>query len=188
MRSHTRKSLAIYACLTALMGAAGAQADQGDWYLGGSGDVTWLRHSDTGGGANLDVGYRFMPNMRAEAEVGYHNTPGESGYADSYYFSYMGDVYYDFNQLAFSPDSSHWRIVPYIGGGLGAASYHYGQSNFANTFHHNDTDFAYQGLAGVTLVSDAMPNLDWVLGYRYVGVDANDIQANNIELGVRWHF
>lgn len=180
----------MYVCLVSLMSAGSTYADAGanGWYVGGSGDVTWLEHSDTGGGGNIDIGYRIAPDIRLEGEVGYHDAAGESGHPDQHYFTYMGNAYYDFNQLAYAPASAGWRMVPYIGGGIGMASINNGNSNFANTFHHHDDEFAYQGMAGVSFICDSMPNADWVLGYRYQGADENSIEANNIELGVRFHF
>jgi len=176
-------------CL-AIMGAGAAQAeiiDNGNWYAGISGDLTWLDHSGTGGGVNLDLGYRIMPDIRLEGEAGYHNVPGDSGYTDTHYFTYMGNAYYDFNKFTFTPTGT-LRIVPYLGAGLGVAEASFGNSTVANTFHHHDTDFAYQGMAGITLACSSMPNIDWSLGYRYLGETDNDVSANNVELALRYHF
>lgn len=161
------------------------QADTG-WYTGISGDLTWISHSKTGGGFNVDAGYRLDPNVRVEGEFGYHNAPGDTGYSDTYYFTYMANGYYDFNQYGVSTNGM--RITPYLGAGIGVADYRFGQSNFANTFHHHNTDFAYQGMAGLNFICDSMPNVDWVLGYRYTGAGTDDIEANNLEIGLRYHF
>jgi hypothetical protein len=174
--------------LAFVLSAGAVQANGAGWYTGVSGDLTWLQHSDTGAGVNVDLGYKIEPSLRLEGEVGYHNAPGKSGYADTYYFTYMANGYYDFDQFSVRPDNSGLRITPYLGAGIGIAQYHSGQSNFANTFHNHDTDFAYQGMAGVSFVADSMPNTDWAVGYRYTGAGSNDIEANNIEFGLRYHF
>jgi len=103
-----------------------------------------------------------------------------------HYFTYMGDVYYDFRTV-FSPLSSGSQIIPYIGGGMGDAAVHFGSSTFANTFHHHENEFAYQGMTGLTFVSASMPNTDWAIGYRYLGTDNHNVHANNLELGIRFH-
>lgn len=154
-----------------------------NWYGGLSGDLTWLRHSDTGGGGNVDLGYRF-DDFRVEAEAGYHGAGGQSGFGSTHYFTYMGNAYYDFNH-AFSSDS---RIVPYIGAGLGDAAVHFGNSSFTTTFHHHENIFAYQGMAGLEYSAANAPNTTWSLGYRYLGTDSHNLHANNLELGVRLHF
>jgi len=172
--------------VTLMTSSAYAAATQNNWYIGGSGDLTWLRNSDTGGGGNVDLGYAFN-DFRIEAEAGYHAASGSDGFGSTHYFTYMGNVYYDFNTL-FSPSSSGWHIAPYIGAGLGDAAVHFGSSNFSNTFHHHENDFAYQGMAGLNFVSASMPNTDWLIGYRYQGTDSDNIHANSLELGVRFHF
>ena len=95
-----------------------------NWYLGGSGDLTWLRHSTTGGGANANFGYRMgsmsQGDIRIEAEIAYHRASGDSGYSATRYLSYMGNVYYDFNDVL-AMHSGDWSISPYVGGGIGDA-------------------------------------------------------------------
>ncbi len=186
------KFLAVVA-LTAMAAGNASAASQKLWYAGASGDFTWLRHSDMGGGANLRLGYQFPPasygDLRLEAEAGYHGADGDTGYSNTHYFTYMGNLYYDFpNTYALS--NSGWSVSPYIGGGLGMASVRYGNSsnNFTSTFHHHDNTFAWQGMAGLSLTSTSMPNIDWTIGYRYLGTDEHNIHANNAEIGLRYHF
>jgi len=163
------------------------------WYLGASGDLTWLRHSDMGGGGNVQLGYEFWPSnygdFRLEGEAGYHAAGGKDGAGDSHYFTYMGNLYYDFNNMLSSSSSSGWHIVPYIGGGLGDAAIHNGNNvNIVNTFHHHQNDFAWQGMAGLNFTSSSMPRVDWLIGYRYLDTDDNDLHAHNLEVGLRYHF
>src|SRR5262249_41367887 len=95
-----------------------------NWYAGISGDLTWLRNSDTGGGGNVDIGYRF-DDFRIEGEAGYHGAGGQSGFGSTHYFTWMGNVYYDFNRI-FPSSGSGWHVAPYVGGGLGDAQVHFG--------------------------------------------------------------
>jgi opacity protein-like surface antigen len=192
--THALKLLGINACAALLLsGSAYAYAPSTGWYGGVSGDVTWLSHSDTGGGGNVALGYRFAPtnsgDFRLEGEAGYHGADGNSGHGSTHYISYMGNLYYDFTGM-FSTAYNGWAIVPYIGGGIGDAEVHYGSNgnNFSQTFHHHSNDFAYQGMAGLTFVSAAAPNVDWSIGYRYFGTDSSNINANNVEIGLRYHF
>lgn len=194
MKKHLLFLLGAGVCATALLSAGEASAQpapRNDWYLGLSGDLTWMSHSTTGGGGNVDLGYRFSPSnmgdFRLEGEAGYHGAGGKTGYSSTHYITYMGNLYYDFNTI-FSPSASGWHVVPYIGGGLGDAAVHVGHSDLATTFHHHENDFAYQGMAGLTLVDESMPNTDWSVGYRYLGTDGSDVHSNSLELGVRFHF
>lgn len=165
-----------------------AHAD--NWYLGASGDLTWPDHADTGGGGNIDLGYRFgagtMGDFRLEAEAGYHEAPGDSGYGDTRYFTYMGNAYYDFNMNLMSGGTM--AITPYIGGGIGDAQVNYGDSSFSQTFHHHNNTFAYQGMAGLNITDASMPNTNWYIGYRYTGTDDNNLDASNLEVGLRYNF
>jgi hypothetical protein len=189
-----RKLSLLAAGLAALLisaGNASAQTYNGDWYAGLSGDLTWLRHSNMGGGGNIQLGYRFFPSnlgdVRIEAEAGYHEADGSGNYSSTHYFSYMGNVYYDFTGML-PPSSSGFRVVPYVGVGLGDAAIHYGHSSFSGTFHNHDNEFAWNGMVGLRFVTAYMPNADWSLGYRYMGTSGDNIRSNNLELGYTMHF
>ncbi len=146
-----------------------------------SGDYTW-NDGDNGWGGNVAIGTRIWPNtfsnagdFRLEAEFGYHDLD------NSHYFTYMGNLYYDADFMKMS--ASGLRIVPYVGGGLGAATLH-------GDGRESGTAFAYQGLAGLTLRCDSMPSVDWSIGYRYTGsneIHGRDLDADNVELGLRFH-
>ncbi|MBV8938755.1 MAG: outer membrane beta-barrel protein [Alphaproteobacteria bacterium] len=171
--------------LSLMISAAGeACAATNDWYAGISGDVSWLNgHYHTGGGGNVDLGYRFAPtNMgdwRLEGEIGYHTFGGDSGYKDAHYYSYMGNLYYDIGGWNMGM-AKNLQITPYLGAGLGDATVD--KSGHSNSF-------AYQGMAGLNFTSASMPNVDWSLGYRYFATSGNSsVHANNIEAGVKFHF
>jgi opacity protein-like surface antigen len=139
----------------------------------------------------VNLGYRFGQNetgaFRVEAQGGYHAADGEAGFSDTQYFTYMGNLYYDFNTI-FPQPSSGLHIAPYVGGGLGGVAVHLGDDSFSDAFDDTDSEFGYQLMAGVNLVAASMPNTDWVLGYRYLSADDNDFRAHNVELGLRFHF
>ncbi len=194
-------SLSVSAIALTAASSAMAQSDSNDrwanWYASATGDVTWLQGYDTGGGGDVAVGVRFWPSdysdFRLEAEAGYHDV------SSSHYFTYMGNLYYDFNGLN-AGSNSNWKVIPYIGAGMGDATVHLSNSDFAGRYTVHDDAFAYQFMAGVTLENAAMPNTDWLIGYRYFGtedVDGTDnagigesqrLHANNLEVGLRWHF
>ena len=170
---HSLKAFALGTGLAAALLAAPSFAATGPtnaWYAGVSGDLTWMGDSDTGGGANVDIGYRFN-NVRVEGEVGYHDASG--GGDAAHYWSYMGNAYYDFSN---SWSASSWKISPYVGAGIGVADI------------NSDSEFAYQGMAGLHFVSASMPNTTYRLGYRYFGASDNDPNASNLELGANFGF
>ncbi|MDE3060343.1 MAG: outer membrane beta-barrel protein [Pseudomonadota bacterium] len=209
---HSKKISALcVASLTALLAmsahaATYSDSKWGNWYAGISGDLTWMNHTNTGGGGNVDLGYRFWTgttgDLRLEGELGYHGASNSGDFTgNTHYFSYLANAYYDLNN--FRPweggpwSGSGWHLVPYVGAGLGDATVHSGHnaslSNQSFNFRGNVNSFAYDFMAGLTLVSDAMPNTDWSLGYRYFGTtkatdDSGKIHSNNLELGLRFHF
>lgn len=164
-------------------------------YAGISGDFTWPNHSDLGGGGRVTLGGRINPldmgSFRGELEAGYHTADGETGFGDVRYFNYMANAYYD---LASRPSwvmSDSWHMTPYIGAGLGMASIRYGRGDFTSTFHHHTNAFAYQGMAGLAFVAADSPNTEWTVGYRYLGTSREngaELHANNLELGLKYHF
>lgn len=179
-------SLGLLGLCSAAVPAQAAANLQNNWYFGFSGDLTWLRHSNMGGGGNIDLGYQFS-DFRLEGEAGYHGAGGDGGYSSTHYFTYMGNLYYDFNRAG-AVSSAGWHVLPYLGAGLGDAAVHYGSGGVANTFHHHTNNFAYEGMTGLNFVSASMPTTDWNLGYRYLGTDSPNLNSNNLELGVRFHF
>ncbi len=169
-----------------------------EWYWGISGDVTWLTNTDgggTGGGGDIAFGRKFMMNnagnFRGEVEGGFHDV------SDSHYFTYMANLYYDFDLGSSLP----WNLSPYVGAGIGDATLHLGEHNRAGDYNIHGDAFAYQFMAGLNFTTDYfMPNVTWAIGYRYVGSDNQDatdnaginrsdgLGANNIELTARFHF
>jgi hypothetical protein len=185
---------AMYCVICCLAAPAKAASDGNNWYTGISGDITWPNHANTGGGGNAALGYRFAPsnsgNFRLEGEAGYHAANGNSGFGDLHYFNYMGNAYYDFFKFS-KRSESRWHLNPYIGGGLGVTSIHTGKGGFSVTFNHHTNAFAYQGMAGLSFDDVDTPNMQWIIGYRYQGsesVNGIKLHANNVEVGLRYHF
>lgn len=188
---HVKHLLGV-AALSVFGAAAHADTLPPNWYAALSGDLTWMSHADMGGGGNAALGYQFWPSdfgdLRAEGELGYHSAGGSDGWNETHYFTYMGNLYYDFNITRASLDATH--ITPYVGVGLGDTTAHFGNDDSGNAF-------AYQFMAGLTLTPASTPNIDWSLGYRYQGSDSVDnsatgtsasLHANSLELGMRFHF
>lgn len=193
MTNMKNKILGACLCVSAITlanNAAAVPAVRQNWYAGLSGDLTWLKDSDLGGGGQVALGYRFMPtdfgNFRLEGEAGYHTADGKRSTGDTHYISYMGNLYYDFNG-AF-PLGGGVKVSPYIGGGLGDATVHYGHGSISRTFDSHNNEFAYQGMAGLNFTSPTMPNTDWQFGYRYTGSSGHNVDANSLELGLRYNF
>lgn len=197
MKSSIKNLLVATSMLAAVSGAAYADENRpmSDVYGSISGGVTWASHDNTGGGGNLALGVRFLPSnfgdFRAELQGGYRDI------SPSHYFTYMGNLYYDFDSFkSYTP----FKVVPYLGVGLGDATVHFNETDNTGSFTEHDDVFAYQVMAGVNFVVDQMPNTEWFLGYSHLGsenIDATDnagfhtskrLSANNVDLGLRFHF
>lgn len=203
MKSQVKNLLIATSFLAGISGSA-AYADNrapedtrpvSDVYGSISGGVTWASHDNTGGGGNIALGTRFLPSdfgdFRAELQAGYRNI------SPSHYFTYMGNLYYDFDSFkAYTP----WKLVPYLGVGLGDARVHFNETGNGGDFTQNDDVFAYQVMAGVNFTTEQMPNTEWFVGYSHLGSDninATDnlgfhtskrLSANNVDVGLRYHF
>jgi OmpA-OmpF porin, OOP family len=180
------------------------------FYVGASGGASLPRESDLESGAfnveaKQDIGWLGLINfgheygygLRTELEFGYRKNDldtvgGANASGDVNVFTGMVNVLYDLDVP--------WRIVPYVGAGIGAARV---KANGAapvstTTIDDTDTGFAYQVMAGVeyAVTSQLMLNL----GYRYFAVPdltftaANgasvetDYASHNVTLGLRYLF
>ena len=134
------------------------------------------------------LGYQFTPHWRVEAEIGYRNSsfkgintnlgqlPGTSGSIDE--TSYMGHVIYDF-----MPDAG---IHPFLGLGAGAqtvnfnttANLPYAAGGATFTSNSSDTEFAWQGLAGLAFKVSDHWNVD--LTYRYTGGEKSNWNTTTV--------
>jgi OOP family OmpA-OmpF porin len=212
-------ALAGIMAISAATQASAAQTNERwpRWYLGITGDMTFLNDSDItgasrgklsfdmGGGGNLALGYEpalMQPfgSMRFEVETGYHSngidtatvggvTGNGSGSLTAW--TYMANAYYDFR------NSTAW--TPYVGGGVGGAQLNLGNSSGAGNTGDKDNVFAWQLMAGMAYAPVSLPMTDWLIGYRFIDTQdgtfaagASKIkvayEAHNIEAGVRLRF
>ncbi len=171
-------------------------------YLGAGGGFNILSDMDFAGGRNVNadngwaaigtLGYRWGNGLRTELEGGYRSnnatlrTPTPtftSGKVKA--ASIMANALIDLN-LGWN------NIVPYFGGGVGVA-----RPKFEFATGTNDTNFAYQGIAGLTFkVSET---LDAFADYRYFATsgmkttvsgfaNGDEYRSQTVMAGLRWTF
>ncbi|MGA9377688.1 MAG: P44/Msp2 family outer membrane protein, partial [Phormidium sp.] len=134
--------------------------------------------TDTGFSVSGALGYKLR-DIRVEAEFTYaRNDAKEREFNDGtsvriggYFqtFAYMLNAYYDI------PLTKRFR--PYIGGGLGAATFSAEDIVEVNTprFSGSNTAFAYQFKAGIGYqVTD---NVNVFIGYRLLGISGQDFES-----------
>jgi len=180
-------SIALTSLITTLLASTASQAQDSQWYLGGS--IGYNQTSDqtsTGPDRLVEtefdagitttsiVGYNFSDSVRFEGEFAWRRNDGSAlsfngvdrGFtakgAESY--NLVANVFYDFEN-----ESS---ITPYIGAGAGIGflenSFRYGRVDFED----NDTAFVYQGIIGASL-----PVTERIVGF----VDARLLGASGVE-------
>jgi opacity protein-like surface antigen len=199
--------------------ATAASAQSGGFYGRIDTGYSFVREFDGADGDDsyiigAGIGYRFMPNLRADVTIGYRGGyelhqadvigPGSSADADISSWAAMVSIYYDFTNSS--------RFTPYLGGGIGASRNKLGTAtvsqNGANVgFLEGDTktSFAWQLSAGTAI--RLSPGISLDIGYRYmdmgsfesgdsgvisgspVGVTGkDDLRAHEIQVGVRFDF
>ncbi len=163
--------LAAGLMIAGLPGLAHAQ-----WYAGADVGATYTQKAKvTGSNTNLDTGFDWGPvglieggydfgGPRLEFELGYRdsgvNKVGTvNGSGDVGAFSYMVNAAYDF-----LPGRD---LHPFVGLGIGGASLSANgiKQNGIGSYSGSDSEFAYQGFAG--LGYDVAPNWMASLQYRY---------------------
>ncbi|MCP9774878.1 outer membrane beta-barrel protein [Cyanobium sp. WAJ14-Wanaka] len=118
-------------------------------------------------GPNVAIGYVFPGAWRVEAEyLGLFASATDSftynGQPGSISGNRISTNAVQFNVIKDIPTGS--KFVPYIGGGIGFASTHYGVADGSTT----GTTFAGQGKVGVSYVLSK--NTSIYLGYRIIGI------------------
>ena len=169
------------AALAALAGfATSAAASPDGWYgaLDYGGHQPFDSHGTLPNGAevglfqHLDwdafarVGYQFTPNWRVELEGSWredHMKPANGfGYKGNYDdVAGMANLIYDF--------APEWTVHPFIGAGIGADHEYVKERGGGGAFQittTGQTEFAYQGLAGLSWAASDRINID--LTYRYL--------------------
>ncbi|EFH11325.1 outer membrane protein, partial [Teichococcus cervicalis] len=142
---------------------------------------------DAGFAGALALGYGFGNGVRAEIEGNYRQNDVDkiSGYtgfgplrSSGTVRSYgaMFNAYYDFHQL-------NWPVVPYIGAGIGYVWTDYDDvrasaANGGNVrLNGDDGQFAFQGIAGLSLPITAVPGLALTAEYRFMGTLQPDVDS-----------
>ena len=149
------------------------------------------------------IGRRLAHGCRAEIEFAYRNNTGDEwnvngvavGALDGRINSYanMVNLIHDCDSLRIGP------LTPYFGGGVGYAVIDGDFTTAVTTIDIDDTEFAYQGIAGVS--GKFLPNVDFFSEYRFFATtNAQITSANglinesvsyvthNVFLGLRYHF
>lgn len=190
------------------------------WYLGLTGGMTFLNDADIEGGNTGEVqfdegafgavslGYMLpvhmqpFSNMRAELEFGYRtnsidtvqlgNAAATTSGGKAQVLSYMGNVYYDFNNTS--------RVTPYIGAGAGVADVSLDNQGVLGLTDESDVAFAYQFMAGLSYAPTTLPMTEWGIGYRYFAVEGpafksgatsiklDDLSSHGAEVGAKFRF
>jgi outer membrane protein OmpA-like peptidoglycan-associated protein len=188
-------------------GAAMAQQTTG-FYVGGAGGYNILEDADIsritpgvsatfkdGWAASGTAGYGLGNGIRLELEYAYRENKvdklggtGGSGTATSH--AVLTNVLYDF--------ATGTPFTPYVGAGLGVGRVSYDDFRLGGTpFSASSTEFAYQGIAGVSY--GITPNLKIDVDYKYFStldprfqvasarIDS-EYHAHTIFVGLRWEF
>jgi OOP family OmpA-OmpF porin len=178
-----RLTLALATVATLVSGAAMAQGYAG-WYLGARGGATWLDDQsavapggaslgldyETGWGLSGNVGYAFGGPFRLELEVAYRNNDVDSVALGGARLSGAGG---SMNSLAvmlngFFDIQTGTNFVPYIGAGVGYARVTADgitASGLGGSIDEDDSQFAYQGIVGVSYWFS--PEVALTVDYRY---------------------
>jgi outer membrane protein OmpA-like peptidoglycan-associated protein len=159
---------------------AGVNIRQNDsWNVKGS-NIDGKSEYDVGPAGNIYLGYDWG-SFRADAEVSLRTNDvkeakfGGQTFAKNGHFRTIGIMangYYDFDFG--SP------FVPYIGAGVGVAMLDSELKGNGAKFNDFNTQFAYQGIAGVSYNFE--PNIAFNLEYRYFGNTKPTFSDQNIKL------
>lgn len=190
--------------------ASAQQPTTGPYVSLGAG-AQWLNDAKTSGaGVNTKyryetgplvigaLGYGFGNGIRVEGELGYRHSDVKSASTGTATGAtnatdLMLNGLYDFNL--------GWPVTPYVGVGVGGARVRYDSVTIpggSNMIKDSDTDFAYQGIAGVAYAVNENLKID--LGYRYFATTNPSVNTstgtgvtshysdNAVLLSLRWEF
>jgi opacity protein-like surface antigen len=143
---------------------------------------------------SLGLGYAMGGGFRLEGEVAhrFNQLDTSSGLVidgDVHAWAAMLNAYFDFN--------ADGAVQPYVGLGVGAARVNANATDGFDSLDDQDTNFAYQGMAGVAFAVSDQLSLD--VGYRYFAAPdleftstAGDVTADYEHhaamVGLRWQF
>ena len=189
-----------------------AQAGTNGFYVGGAAGVNFATDAsikngafsdtlkyDTGAAGSLSVGYGYGNGIRTELEAslrsndinGLKNNGLASPSGTTRTWGVLVNALYDIN--------TGTAFTPYVGAGVGLGIVN-AKLNAANVsqFNGTDTQFAYQGIAGVSYAINQ--NLALTADYRYLGTTDAKFSGNNntswkvangnhtLLAGLRWTF
>lgn len=168
---------ALLAGLAASPALAGNMESRGESaYLGGAGGLNILNNIGFGSGGTLNtkdgwaalgtLGYRWGNGLRMEVEGGVRRNDATFGTTTGQLKSESLMV----NGLIDIPVGIK-AITPYIGGGAGMART---KTELSPLAHVDDTTFAYQGIAGLTL--HISPAVEAFADYRYFSTEGLNLQ------------
>jgi outer membrane protein OmpA-like peptidoglycan-associated protein len=193
VRMNLKKAL-LAATVLALPVAAQAQPVTGlyvgagaglNFHQDSTGDGARVRYDDIGGVGLASIGWGFGNGLRAEVEGNYRQNSvdrvtvsgaraGSSGYLNNY--GVMVNALYDFNMGALSP---------YLGVGVGYGWVEAknmrlaGPGGVTGRIDDTDSQFAYQGIAGVAYnLSRMVPGLAATAEYRFYGTLDPEFRVN----------
>lgn len=165
----------VIAAAALLLGMQGASA-QG-FYVGAHGGANWTLDGEfdgvsdltyeTGFAAGGAIGYTWNFNLRTEVEATYRDNDmdefvGIPVVGDVTSWAFMANAFYDFDLG--SP------LIPYLGGGIGAAVV-----TFDSAVEEDDTVFAFQLGAGIGY--EFTPNLVGSLDFRFFGTENPEVAS-----------
>jgi OOP family OmpA-OmpF porin len=159
---------------------AGVNIRQNDsWNVKGT-NIDGKSRYDVGPAGNIYLGYDWG-SFRADAEVSLRTNDvkdakvgGQTIFKNGHFrtIGIMANGYYDFDFG--SP------FVPYVGGGVGVALLQSELKAGGAEFSDFNTQFAYQGIAGVSY--NFQPNIAVNLEYRYLGNTKPTFSDQNVKL------
>jgi outer membrane protein OmpA-like peptidoglycan-associated protein len=141
---------------------------------------------DTGPAVVGALGYGLGNGFRVEGEIGYRdsnvkNAKSGSASGDISAWDFMGNALYDFNL--------GWPVTPYLGAGIGMARVSANNVTVPGStvqVRDTDTEFAYQGIAGVAYAINQNLKLD--VGYRYFATTNPQYKTTaGSSVGSRYH-
>jgi len=152
------------------------------WAIVSSKDIAFKSSTDLGLALVGVVGKKFGNGLRVELEGSYRTNKVDKFHLSfplSHSFGPHGSVSTAAAMTNVLYDLDLGSIMPYVGGGIGAARHVYsGVGGHSDTFAFADLDmqvradgaqwrFAYQGIAGVALPLASAPQMKLTLEYRY---------------------
>ena len=201
-------SAALAAGVALSAGGAAAQGlfEGGSWYVKGFGGATWPQNDnseidlkdgttvipdsgldfDTGYVLGIAGGYYIRPNVSAELEYTYRNADAELKNTDNDTHStesnaWMANAIYWFDPMTMGAAS---QLRPYVGGGLGAADFSFGQVGGDGGDFSGNYELAYQLMGGVAY--DVNEKFSITTEVRYFGIGEQDLENEFVDFKTKY--